>query len=248
MERFGATAPLGNEKIKAKVKKTMRKRYGCDWALSNEEVREKGMETLVRKYGVENIGSSKKVMTQDVRDKQIQSRKRTMMNRYGVAYPLQIPEIFEKQQRSAHTSKKAIVAGKEFSYQGYELKVIKKILGNGIKPKDIATVKAEGKPSIRYKAEGKMRVYHPDIFVKSKNALLEVKSEFTVGAEFTDSSLFDRVKLKLQACVDQGYKVYLIVCIGRRGAKGTIVFKEPNKLSFKELRSRIRAARAASSI
>jgi len=55
MDRYGATHPLQNKKIQAKIKKTNLERYGNISHFKNEEVKEKIKKTNIERYGVENI-------------------------------------------------------------------------------------------------------------------------------------------------------------------------------------------------
>lgn len=60
---------------------------------------------------------------------------------------------------------------------GYEAHALKFLLTKGIKPEDIRVATESGVPKIKYDSS----TYHPDIFVKSKNLIVEAKSLWTFG-------------------------------------------------------------------
>jgi hypothetical protein len=77
--------------------------------------------------------------------------------------------------------------GKTFLYQGYELFAIKYLIQSGIDENDIFTeyeLCANGMmPEFIYEFEGKKCRYYPDIYIKTLNKFIEVKSEYTFNRE-----------------------------------------------------------------
>lgn len=102
----------------------------------------------------------------------------TCLERYGYEHPMQVSDILDKQIKSAKSYKDYILpSGKIVKLQGYEhlafdilLKIYNenKILSD---KKDI--------PKIYYQLNNKNKIYFPDIFIKSENIIIEVKSYWT---------------------------------------------------------------------
>lgn len=125
--------------------------------------------TFLRKYGVTNPNKTK-----EVRDK----IKKTNLERYGVEYSSQNPEVMEKTQRNAKKYKEyTLPSGKVIKVQGYEPFALNDLL-KIYKEEDIITERKDI-PRITYKTDDKTRYYFPDIYIKSINKIIEVKSTWT---------------------------------------------------------------------
>lgn len=97
---------------------------------------------------------------------------------------------------------------KTFCYQGYERFVIECLVTKfGFSVDDIFVGKDV--PRIEYSGN-KSGVYYPDIFVKSLNLVIEVKSEFTLFGK--DESVFIKNCNKQQSVIDSGYNA-VIICL-----------------------------------
>lgn len=79
----------------------------------------------------------------------------------------------------------------------------------GVDPNDIATTKAEGLPTFRYDYDGRRRVYIPDFFIKSKNMVVEVKSDATLG--IYDQNTFTQVQAKTKSVLEARHNFRLMV-------------------------------------
>jgi hypothetical protein len=99
-EKFGTKAPAMNNDIKNKMILTNNKKYGYNSPMQNKDIQEKSKDTLIKNYGVDNPSKS-----EEIKIKRIESFKKgnykenylkTMLDRYGVKYPYQIPEILKK--------------------------------------------------------------------------------------------------------------------------------------------------------
>jgi len=69
-------------------------------------------------------------------------------------------------------------SGRIINYQGYENIALDKLLSKHINEDDIVSERNEV-PIIEYKLHNKVYKYYPDIYIKSKNLIIEVKSVWT---------------------------------------------------------------------
>lgn len=111
----------------------------------------------------------------------IHHKQDTCFERFGVRHPLQNEEIFKKAV-SQMTSYKTFIfpSGKSIEMQGYEHFALQELLNNEIHEEDIITG-ASNVPEIWYiDSENKKRRHYVDIYIKSQNKCIEVKSEWTL--------------------------------------------------------------------
>jgi hypothetical protein len=96
-----------------------------------------------------------------------------------------------------------------FKVQGYEPQALKYLIEKKrIKPSSILAGVGVVLPSIKY-THGKVnRKYHPDIFIPSKNKLIEVKSLWTLLS--LENTFYVNAR-RAKACIAQGYKFQLLV-------------------------------------
>jgi hypothetical protein len=204
--------------IKEKIKKTFYERYGVDNPQKNPEIRNKTKETQIKLYGqdgfnplktketlLEKYGVENPLHSHEIREK----IKQTCQLKYGVDYPLQNSLIFEKcmlgQQKTAYGYKTYISpSGKIYKVRGYEGLIIDYLIKAGVKEDDITNLRNEI-PKIEYVYENKTRLYYPNIFIKSRNILIDVKSTNTYSKE-SDKNL-----IKQNACKDLGYHHIMII-------------------------------------
>jgi hypothetical protein len=125
----------------------------------------------------------------------------TNLIRYNAENVMHNAEIFERCLKNARKFKKmSLPSGKEITYQGYEDWVTNYLLNSGFQEEDIGLGRKEI-PSFWYKNQkGEKHKYYPDIFLKSQNTIIEVKSEYT----------FQHDEDKINACrkviENSGYK------------------------------------------
>ncbi len=109
-----------------------------------------------------------------------------------------------------------LLKGKVFLINGYEGMALKTLLRK-YKVGDVATFLSGEVPIIKYRYKGKNRRYYPDLFVKSENGLVEVKSLATLGLKpfpldkRSDSERFYENAEKAKAVVQSQYKFKLMV-------------------------------------
>ena len=105
-----------------------------------------------------------------------QKSKNTSLEKYGVEYPTQNAEISKKQFQNSNKLY-ILPSSKTIHIQGFE-KFALNILINYYNENDILTDKSD-MPKIIYENNKKHHLYFPDIYVKSKNLIIEVKSLYT---------------------------------------------------------------------
>ena len=219
LERYGFINPMSNEEIKKKcddslVKNlgvsnpmfdletrqkqvaTTMKNLGVSYPSQNEEVKQKAKETNLKRYGVDNPAK-----VEEFKEK----AKQTNLERYGYEYATQNPEISNKASKTCLKFKDYIFpSGKIEKIQGYENFALDLLLE--IYNEDNIVVGKGKVPFLKYKdSEGKLRTHTPDIFIPSENAIVEIKSEWTLKKKK------DFVFLKQQAGIKAGYDYYIWV-------------------------------------
>ncbi len=160
-----------NNKIEACIKK-----YGVRSVFELNDIKEKIRETLLKKYNVMH-----NMQVKEIRDKAQIKAKETNIRNHGGVHNLTLPEVRKKAVASGYALKSYIFdSGKEIFIRGYEKFAINDLVKEGITEDDIVV---EGIPSLIYFYD-KPRRYHPDIYVKSKDLTIEVKSEYTFNVKY----------------------------------------------------------------
>ncbi len=112
---------------------------------------------------------------------------------------MQNAEICEKQQTNAFNYKDyTLPNGDIIKVQGYEPFALDILFESGYHQDDIITSKIDVPEIWYYQNETKHR-YYCDIFIISKDKIIEVKSDYTYNCEIEKNTL------KAKACIDQGY-------------------------------------------
>lgn len=194
----GVDNPMKRQDILTKCKETNRKNRGVDWPAQSGCVQELYKKSIKEKYGVDHIFKTDK-------------SKNTCLARYGVENPMQHPPIFEKTQRYKRKIG-SMPSGKSYSYQGFEDVGIRGLLDCGFKEEDIAISNVEKIPSIEYwnPVKNRICVYFPDIFIKSENRLIEIKSSYTLKAQLKENLA------KHEAAKSLGFKHEIWVCSSKK--------------------------------
>jgi len=118
---------------------------------------------------------------------------------------MQNAEIFEKAQQNSFRRKEYIWTSGEISLlQGYEPIVLKELENDGYKFNDILT-SPKDMPEITYFFEGKEHRYYPDFYIPSENKIIEVKSDYTLQADW------DKNQAKFEATRNLGFDFILEV-------------------------------------
>lgn len=194
LEKYGSEHVLDNPEVKEKARVTNNIKYGGNSSMCSEEVKNKSKETNRKNYGVDWY-----VQSGDFRDKFTKS----MVAKYGVEHALQYTTSFEKSLETSYKKKIFIFpSGREEKIQGYEGFALWELLDLNYKEEDIAVGNKEiesytGK--IWYSdSEKKTRKYYPDIYIKSENKIIEVKSEYTYRSAYSINIR------KKKTCLDLG--------------------------------------------
>lgn len=205
MKNFGVDHYSKTEECQNRKKITCLEKYGVDCVTKNEKVKEKGRNTCMEKYGVENP-----LQSQKIKDKV----KKTNQERYGVDWVTQTDNFISKSgdttcNRSSYRRKEYVLpSGRIIKVQGYEDRALN-ILLKTHSEEEIAYSFSEiadeiGK--IQYVGlDDKSHRYLPDLYVKSKKLIIEVKSGFT----FNSSKKLNL--LKRQACLDAGFNFEFMI-------------------------------------
>jgi hypothetical protein len=139
---------------------------------SKENGKIKILETNIKKYGVDNA-----MKCQEFKDKQ----KQTIIINYGVEHQSQNSKIAEKMLKNSYKTKLyKLPSGKIISYQGYENFALDELLFEEKTNENDIITKRNNVPEIWYNDENnKCHRYYVDIYIKSQNRCIEVKSQWT---------------------------------------------------------------------
>jgi hypothetical protein len=226
LKKYGVEHYFMSKDIIEKRKQTCLNKYGVEYTLQCKDVIEKRKKTCLDKYGFENPNQSKEVI--DKRKKTtlekygvehclqlkevIDKRKKTTLEKYGVEHALQNSDIADKAFNTSYSLKVyTLPSGKQIKYQGYEHFALNELIYS-IDENDIITG-CKNVPRIIYKDENGKNHYHfVDIFIKSQNKCIEVKSTWTFKKKK------DNVLLKQTAAKELGYE-YEIWVYDSKGVK-----------------------------
>lgn len=205
-EKYGTDFGSQSDIIKQKIKATNLEKYGVDCVLKAPEIRGKIKAVLIEKYGVEHP------MYNPVSKEKM---KKTSLQRYGVEYPTQLVEI---QEKAAHTGKTyknyTTPSGRIIKIQGFESYALDELYKQ-YQEYDIITDRSLI-PKIEYIDNDTKKIYFPDIYIKSINKIIEVKSTWTYKTNET------KCKLKGKACIDKAYKFELWI-YDKRGKNKNVI-------------------------
>ena len=204
MKRYGMTLHeyLALPEHREKADETCMKRYGMTLHeyLALPEHREKADETCMKRYG---MTLHEYLALPEHREK----ARLTCLERYGVEYPTQCEEIFYKMMVSGYQRKEYTFPSGRVEYcQGYEPRCLEHLLETY--DEDDIVVGYKGREAIWYPntdKDGKLSRYFPDGFIKSENAIIEVKSEYYYKKDIAKNHA------KFKAVTGMGMKVFLYV-------------------------------------
>jgi hypothetical protein len=167
MRNRGVDNPMKDPSVVTSMADKYEEEHGVRWSLQNPEVQEKGR---VRNQLVRGVDYA--MQCPEVKAK----REENCLEKRGVSHHFHIPEILEKAQRSARTIKSYAYQGRSFEVQStYEAFVFGKLADKyGID--DVLTQFDEDFPDYAFQEMGT----HPDLYVKSIDLFVEVKSVWTL--------------------------------------------------------------------
>ena len=192
IEKYGTAYTLQSPEIRNKIKQTNLQKYGVENPQQNIEIKNKTYATNTIKYG-----SKHPLNNIDIKKKIIQ----TNLEKYGVSHHSQNAEIAEYMLKSSYNKKiYTLPSGKKITYQGYENFAFDELLFiEKINEEDIITDR-KLVPEIWYNdINNKKHRHYVDIYIKSQNRCVEVKSTWTNQNK-------NNVLEKKDAAIGLGYK------------------------------------------
>jgi hypothetical protein len=173
LEKYNVEHYTQTQEFKDKFRQTCLDKYNVEHISQTDEFKEKVKQTFIQKYGVDNPNK-----IPEIREK----IRQTNLKRYNVEYPSQNLEIQEKTQKNAKKYKEyKMPSGDIRKVQGYEPFALDELVRT-YEELDIITDRKEI-PRIGYKVDNKQKYYFPDIYIKSINKIIEVKSTWTYNCK-----------------------------------------------------------------
>jgi len=211
LEKYGVDNPAKSQIVKNKAMETIIKKYNMipKIILTQEEknikliekygtinfrnseiIKNKIKKTCMEKYGVDHISKSNYI-------KEI--IKNNNFKKYGCESPMQLSEIAEKNTKNGFRIKEFIFpSGKIVKVQGYEPFALRDLIENEKFDENDIITGCINVPEIWYTdINGKKHRHYVDIFIKSQNKCIEIKSSWTIKKE--------NVFLKQDAAKNLGY-------------------------------------------
>ena len=172
MAKYGVEYVLQSPEIRDKIIATNLLRYGAENPQQNKEIKSKTTETVLEKYGVTCVFT-----LEEFKEKSRQ----TNIERYGVEHHMQNAAIAKKGLNAAYKTKQyTMPSGKIINYQGYENYGLDSLLfDENIEETDIITCRKEVPEIWYFDINGKRHRHFVDIFIKSQNRCIEIKSTWT---------------------------------------------------------------------
>ena len=135
-----------------------------------------------------------------------------MVDKYGVEHSMQHPEILSRALRTSYAVHKSEVNGRTIEYQGYELFVLQR-LEQKFGALSVKT-QFEGIPMLQL---DNGTYYQPDLYVKPKKTLVEVKSTWTLyGNVGAGGKALKRNRLIQKSANTQGVKLRFVVAFPKQ--------------------------------
>jgi hypothetical protein len=195
LKKYGVEHVLQSEIVKNKIKKNNMVKYGVEYTLQLPIIRKQIINTNLEKYGVKNPqqnqeikDKTKKTILEKYRvENYFQSEEckqkiiNTTLKKYGVEHHSQNAEIAELMLKNSYKLKKyTLPSGIIIDYQGYENYAFDELLFvEKIKEDDFITKRKDVPVIWYYDKSNKKRRHYVDIYIKSQNRCIEVKSTWT---------------------------------------------------------------------
>jgi len=228
LEKYGVENPLQRQEIKDKIKETNLEKYGVEYVSQCQEFKDKCKKNNLEKYGVEHFTQTDimkdktKISNLEKYGKEFYSQtheckekaKQTCLKKYGVEHALQCQEIYEKQNKNSYYLKEYLLpSGIKIKIQGYEHFALDELFKKENMVESDVITGSKNVPIIWYNDEtGKKHRHYVDIYIKSKNKCIEIKSTWTLKKQK------EVVFLKLNAAKELGY-IYEIWVYDNKGNK-----------------------------
>jgi hypothetical protein len=204
LDKYGVENPNQNKTIREKTKKTCLKKYGVNSVLCDENIKNKIKKTCLDKYGVE-FPSQNKTIREKI--------KNTNLKIWGFENVTQNPIIAEKASNNSYQTKiYNLPSGKTIKYQGYENYALDELINLKIDENDIFNKKVDVPEIWFFDKNGLKHRHYVDIYIKSQNKCIEVKSEWYYNITK------DTILKKQNAAKELGYN-YEVWVYDKKGKK-----------------------------
>ena len=202
LQKYGFDNYTKSDEFKNKIKNIILEKYGVDWYSKTDEFKNKFKEKCLEKYGVEHP-----MLNEEFK----QNVSKTIKQKYGKDWYNLTNEFKEycfkfKEENYGHPTigfklkEYKLPSGKIIKVQGYENFALNIILKK-YNEEDVYISYGDIKNEIgliNYLMEEKDRIYLPDIYIKSENKIIEVKSDYTYNLEL------EKNLLKKESCLSIG--------------------------------------------
>ena len=202
VEKYGVDSYSKTEEYMKKYKETCLERYGKESYLQSDLHKQRTIQSSIQKFGVNHY-----TKTDDFKERY----KTTCLSKYGVENSSQNHNIMEKIIKGAYKQKEfKFLSGRIEIVQGAEPFALRDLIDiEHIDENDIV-VGCKNVPTIWYNdINGKKHRHYVDIFIKSQNRCIEIKSEWTKS--INEHNIF----LKQKAGKELGYKYEIWVYNGK---------------------------------
>ena len=200
----GYKYPMQSPKIREQYKETMNDLYYADNPMHCSELKERQHQTVKDRYDVDNISQ-----LEEVKQKKIE----TNLKNRGVEHNMQDPISHQKQLDSGYRYKEFLMPSGDIRIvQGYEPQALTLLLQT-YKEEDILTGSCNV-PEIWYTSDKKRRHY-VDIYIKSTNTCIEVKSTWT----YEKDKKINHLKKQAAKDLELNYEIWVM------NEKGSILQK-----------------------
>ncbi len=203
IQKYGTIDYRQTELYKNNFSDAIQKKYGVNTVLRLKSVRDKIKQTNIMKYGVDNPTKNKSIYQKVVN---------TFKKRYNVVNTSQHKLFFSKALKTLYSKKSyKMPSGKIIDVQGYEPFALNILLNQNIEEDDIITDREEV-PELwySYREDTYEHRHFVDIYIKSQNRCIEVKSIYTFIKDK------EKVLIKQEYAKKDGY-LYEIWVLGRDG-------------------------------
>lgn len=202
LKKYGFDNYTKTEEFKSKMSTIFLKKYGVDWYAKSQEFKDKFKEKSLEIYGVEHPMLNEKVKSKV---------SKTIFERYGEKWYILTKEFkeycfvsnFNKYGNPIFSYKLKeykLPSGKVVKVQGYENFALD-ILLKKYNEDEISITYADIKEeigTINYLLESQSKIYLPDIYIKTDNKIIEVKSKYTYLIEESKNIV------KKETCISMG--------------------------------------------
>ena len=198
LEKYGVDIASKLPEVIEKNKQTHIQNWG-DYAMRNKDVSNRRNATCIDKYG--GVGMASPVLFAKMKNSNVEKYgveyysstkdwydkcRETVLTKYGEEWISKVDYINAKQQSGGYSYYDfEFPSGKVIRVQGYEPKVLTKLLGDYNEDDIVVGVQniINEIGFFHYEYENIKHRYYPDIYIKTENQVIEVKSTYTFNKE-----------------------------------------------------------------